>query len=58
MCDNRCEFEQQVSEEAHYHWTLKEFQELIKTHGARKVFDDLETDFIIKVTKELSSENS
>ena len=56
MCDNQCQFEQQTSEEAHYYWTLKEFQELIKTHGARKVFGDLETDFIIKITKELSSE--
>jgi hypothetical protein len=66
MCDNHCPFDDGLvqerdyvnEEEAHYHWTLTEFQELIKTHGARKVFGDLETDFIIKVTKELSSENS
>lgn len=43
-------------EEAHYWWTLNEFKELLKAHGARKVFGDLDTDFIIKITKELSSE--
>jgi hypothetical protein len=43
-------------EEAHYWWTIKEFENLLKTHGARKVFGDLGTDFIIKITKELSSE--
>lgn len=56
MSDNRNEFEQQVNEEAHYWWTLNEFQELIKIHGARKVFGDLKTEFIIKITKELSND--
>lgn len=54
MCDNRCEFEQQVNEEAHYYHVLSEFEELIRVHGARKVFGDIGTDFIIKITKELS----
>lgn len=65
MCDNQCPFdrfndipERNIAneEEAHYHWTINEFQELLKTYGARKVFGDLGTDFIIKITKELSSE--
>lgn len=66
MCDNQCPFDDGFDdipkrdyaneEEAHYYWTINEFQQLIKTHGARKVFGDLETDFIIKITKELSSE--
>lgn len=57
MCDNRCEFEQQVNEEAHYYHVLNEFEELLTMYGARKVFGDMGTDFIIKITKELSSEN-
>lgn len=54
MCDNRCEFEQQVNEEAHYFHVLNEFEELIQMYGARKVFGDLGTDKIIQITKELS----
>jgi len=56
MCDNRCEFEQQVNEEAHYYHVLNEFEELLKEYGARKVFGDLGTDKIIQITRELSSE--
>lgn len=56
MCDNRCEFEQQVNEEAHYYHVLNEFEELLQMYGARKVFGDLGTDKIIQITRELSSE--
>lgn len=64
MCNNQCQFDDGLipernigsEEEAHYYWTLNEFQELIRIHGARKVFGDLETDFIIKITRELSNE--
>ena len=56
MCDNRCEFEQQVNEEAHYYHVLNDFEELLTRYGARKVFGDLGTEFILKITKELSSE--
>lgn len=56
MCDNRCEFEQQVNEEAHYYHVLNEFEELLQMYGARKVFGDLGTEKIIQITRELSSE--
>ena len=51
------QFAQEVNEEAHYHHVLSDFEELLTKYGARKVFGDLGTDFIIKITKELSSEN-
>lgn len=63
MCNGQCPFdgfddipERNIAneEEAHYYWTINEFQELIKTYGARKVFGDMGTDFIIKITRELS----
>jgi hypothetical protein len=54
MCDNDCQVHQQTSEEAHYWWTINEFQELVKTYGARKVFGDMGTEYIIQITKELS----
>ena len=49
MCDNQCDFcnnstpDQNMGseEEAHYYWTLNEFQELLRIYGARKVFGDL-----------------
>lgn len=64
MCDNQCDFcnnstpDQNMGseEEAHYHWTLNEFQELLRIYGAKKVFGDLGTEFIIKITRELSNE--
>jgi hypothetical protein len=56
MCDNDCQVHQQTSEEAHYWWTINEFQELVKTYGARKVFGDMGTNYIIQITKDLSSE--
>jgi hypothetical protein len=56
MCDNRCEFEQQVNEEAHYYHVLNDFEELLTRYGARKVFGDLGTEFILKITRELSNE--
>ena len=58
MCDNRCEFEQQVNEESPYFHVLNEFEELLKLYGARKVFGDLGTEKIIQITRELSSENN
>jgi hypothetical protein len=48
----------QNGEEAHYYRVITEFEELLEQYGARKVFGDLSTNFIIKITKELSSENS
>jgi hypothetical protein len=62
MCNGQCQFDDNLipdrnitdEEEAHYYWTINEFQELIKTYGARKVFGDMGTDFIIKITRELS----
>jgi hypothetical protein len=58
MCNGQCQFNDNSippnEEEAHYYWTINEFQELIKTYGARKVFGDMGTDFIIKITRELS----
>ena len=64
MCNNQCDFcnnsapDQNMGseEEAHYHWTLNEFQELLRIYGARKVFGDLGHEFIIKITRELSNE--
>ena len=41
MCDNRCEFEQQVNEEAHYYHVINDFVELIVLYGQDKVMHDL-----------------
>jgi hypothetical protein len=64
MCNYEIDFDDktplerdpQSEEEAHYWWIVKEFEHLLKTHGARKVFGDLGTDFIINITRELSNE--
>jgi hypothetical protein len=63
MCDNNCQIDDGLvpernigsEEEAHYWWTINEFQELVKTYGARKVFGDMGTEYIIQITKELSN---
>ena len=48
----------QDAEEAHYYRVITEFEDLIKQYGARKVFGELGHEFIIKITRELSSENN
>lgn len=45
--------QQQNEEQAHFYWTLAEFGELIRRHGAKQVFKQLDSDVIQAIVREL-----